>query len=96
MFVWILAQQWKAGETNQLFLMGRDMIEKISYMIPDIIMNKGREGDSYTLKLFFFLLFDRKAVVEGPAVGKTRNCPDWIARGLEMNELEDFGNTCSL
>ena len=30
-------------------------------------------------------------MVEGPAVGKAGNCLDWIARGLEMNEIKDFG-----
>ena len=30
-------------------------------------------------------------MVEGPAVGKAGNCLDWIARGLEMNEIKGFG-----
>ena len=30
-------------------------------------------------------------MVEGPAVGKAGNCLDWIARGLEMNVIKDFG-----
>ena len=30
---------------------------------------------------------------EGPAVGQAGNCLDWIARGLEMNVVKDFGGT---
>ena len=30
-------------------------------------------------------------MVEGPAVGKAGNCLDWIARGLEINEIKGFG-----
>ena len=35
-------------------------------------------------------------MVEGPAVGKAGDCLDWIAGGLEKNELKDFGNLCPL
>ena len=31
-------------------------------------------------------------MVEGPAVGKAENFLDWIAGGLGMNELKDFGS----
>ena len=35
-------------------------------------------------------------MVEVPAVGKAGNFLDWIAEGLGMNELKDFGNPCPL
>ena len=35
-------------------------------------------------------------MVEGPAVRKAGNFLDWIAGGLEMNELKGFGNSCPL
>ena len=35
-------------------------------------------------------------MVDGPAVGKAGDCLDWIAGGLEKNELKDFGNLCPL
>ena len=35
-------------------------------------------------------------MVEGPAVGKAGNFLDWIAGGLGMNELKDFGSPCPL
>ena len=35
-------------------------------------------------------------MVEGPAVGKAGNFLDWIAGGLEMNGVKDFGNPCPL
>ena len=35
-------------------------------------------------------------MVEGPAVRKAGNFLDWIAGGLGMNELKDFGNPCPL
>ena len=44
-------------------------------------------------------LFKSKTIqvmVEGPAVRKAGNFLDWIAGGLEMNELKGFGNSCPL
>ena len=35
-------------------------------------------------------------MVEGAAVGKAGNFLDWIAGGLEMNGVKDFGNPCPL
>ena len=35
-------------------------------------------------------------MVGGPAVGKAGDCLDWIAGGLERNELKDFGNLCPI
>ena len=35
-------------------------------------------------------------MVDGPAVGKAGDCLDWIAGGLEMKRLKDFGNPCPL
>ena len=47
-----------------------------------------------------FSCFIRKSnvvvMVEGPAVGKAGNFLDWIAGGLEMNGVKDFGNPCPL
>ena len=30
-------------------------------------------------------------MVKGPAIGKAGNCLDWVAGGLEMNGIKDYG-----
>ena len=47
--------------------------------------------------IFVFAHYHYHAVmIEAPAVGKAGNFLDWIAGGLEMNGVKDFGNPCPL
>ena len=76
------------GETN--FGFQKLTIDNVKKFFNETSIDK-KVGNCSNMIMIFSPNYEDLVMVEVPAVGKAGNYLDWIARGLEMNVVKDFG-----